>query len=101
MPTGYADLFSWWVRGATQPDGTPAKDHEMRHVAIHRDAFNGFVASASMFTGQCACEAKARCLASVITGDLRKAWVASNHVANLKFDCESVNERCSEVPGAE
>ena len=56
---------------------------EMQHVAIHRDTYRGFNASASDYVGQCFSKAKAQCWRSVINGSLKDAWLAHNHTANL------------------
>jgi len=95
---GHADLYYWWVRNAPGHEpGTTAKDHEMQHVAIHRDTYKSFNASASDYVGQCFAKAKAECWKSVINGPLRTAWLAHNHTANLQIDAWY---RGSEIPAA-
>lgn len=98
--SGYADLYAWWVKGKTAPDGSPSKVHEMQHVAIHRDTFKSFVADASDYIGVCFSSAKAHCFSAVITGDMAAAWLAHNYTANISFDCTTTGRRCSELPAA-
>jgi len=98
--TGYADLYSWWVHGTFAPDGTTASDHEMLHVAIHRDTFHGYVSSASQYVGVCYTERQAKCFAPVIQTQMKGAWLAYNHTSNLILDCTATGRRCSEIPSA-
>ncbi|MGO8931773.1 MAG: RHS repeat-associated core domain-containing protein [Limisphaerales bacterium] len=98
MLSGYADLYSWWVKDAFAPDGTSAKDHEMRHVGYGRDAFKGYVASASDYTGVCFSKPKANCFASVITGILVAAYGAHYDTQNMQLDFEAYGKYRDEIP---
>ena len=95
---GHADLYYWWVKNAPGHDpGTTARDHEMQHVAIHRDTFNRFNASASDYVGVCFSKPKAECWKCVINGPLKAAYLAHNHTANLQIDAWY---RGAEIPEA-
>jgi len=78
---GYADLYYWWVVIVPR-----AMQHEMLHVDVHRDTYNGFNGSASRFVGNCYSEPKAKCYQRIINGPLKVAWLASNHTKNLLID---------------
>ena len=79
---GHADLYYWWVRNAPGHDpGTTAKDHEMQHVAVHRDTYNGFNASASDYVGVCFSKGKAECWKSIINGPLKVAYLGAVPIA--------------------
>jgi RHS repeat-associated protein len=84
---GRVDLYYWWVKNAPGHDpGTTALDHEMRHVAIHRDTYFAFKASTSDYVGVCFSKGKAECWKSVINSPLKNAYLAHNHTVNLQLD---------------
>ena len=95
---GYAMLFYWWVKDAPGLGGIgTAKDHELEHVAVHRESYNGFNASASDYVGHCFSKAKAECWKTVINGPLLAAWLDHNHTKNLLIDA---SYRGNEIPTA-
>lgn len=96
---GYAHLYYWWVRGGSGPGGAgTARDHEMVHVALHRDAYQGFNCEASSYVGVCYSKRKAECLRSVINGEMKEATLSYNHLQNLELDCRTLGQRCDEIP---
>ncbi len=98
---GHADLYYWWVIDAEgDVPGESARDHEMRHVAIHRSTYKDFNTSASDYVGTCFSKPKAECYKAVINGALKNAYIAQNHVANLQLDCDRLGQRCNDIPQA-